>query len=240
MANRAVFDNTGLDGAFPSSNQNVPEKEETWILAYLKFAGATTSMLPRLGWLWGEAPEITARQHTSTQLCAGTGQVRVIDAVKYRKIHEDVMKKLDKLENEFLPQVMVDNTEVIFDTLRFLEPQTKELIIANTGQVPVQFEFIKKLDDPNYCKEWLNIEPYTGFIMPGEKCDIRLEVYVDKKSACKMNSGQDKLYDILVLHLDGGKDIFITVTGNYVPSFKSSGAFYRELSHRQTDRQIAM
>ncbi|KAG8261082.1 hypothetical protein J6590_081955 [Homalodisca vitripennis] len=26
------------------------------------------------GWLWGEAPEITARQHTSTQLCAGTGQ----------------------------------------------------------------------------------------------------------------------------------------------------------------------
>lgn len=61
----------------------------------------------------------------------------MIDAVKYRKIHEDVMKKLDKLENEFLPQVMVDNTEVIFDTLRFLEAQTKELIIANTGQVSI-------------------------------------------------------------------------------------------------------
>lgn len=30
-----------------------------------------------------------------------------------------------------------------------------------------------------------------------------------------MNSGQDQLYDILVLHLDGGKDIFITVTGKY-------------------------
>ncbi|KAG8329316.1 hypothetical protein J6590_089509 [Homalodisca vitripennis] len=53
-------------------------KEETWILAYLKFAGATTSMLPRLGWLWGEAPEIIARQHTSTQLCAGTGQARLL------------------------------------------------------------------------------------------------------------------------------------------------------------------
>ena len=48
------------------------------------------------------------------------------------------MKKLDKLENEFLPQVMVDNTEIIFDTLRFLEPQSKELIIANTGQVCTQ------------------------------------------------------------------------------------------------------
>jgi inositol polyphosphate 5-phosphatase INPP5B/F len=42
-----------------------------------------------------------------------------------------------------------------------------------------------------------------------------LEVFVDKKSACKLNSGDDKLYDILVLHLEGGKDIFITVTGTY-------------------------
>ncbi|KAK0087327.1 hypothetical protein PV325_001267 [Microctonus aethiopoides] len=142
-------------------------------------------------------------------------QIRVIDMTKYRKVHEEVMKKLDKLENEFLPQVMVDTTDIIFDVLKFLEPNSKELIIANTGQVPVQFEFIKKLDDTNYCKDWLHIEPYTGFIKPGEKCDIKLEVYVDKRSACKLNSGEDKLYDILVLHLEGGKDIFITVTGTY-------------------------
>lgn len=45
------------------------------------------------------------------------------------------MKKLDKLENEFLPQVMVDNTEVIFDTIHYLESQIRDLIIANTGQV---------------------------------------------------------------------------------------------------------
>lgn len=55
--------------------------------------------------------------------------------IKYRKIHEEVMKKLDKLENEFLPQVMVDTTDIIFDVLKFLEPSSKELIIANTGQV---------------------------------------------------------------------------------------------------------
>ncbi|XP_011146720.1 inositol polyphosphate 5-phosphatase OCRL-1 isoform X1 [Harpegnathos saltator] len=142
-------------------------------------------------------------------------QIRIIDTAKYRKIHEEVMKKLDKLENEFLPQVMVDTTDIIFDVLKFLEPSSKELIIANTGQVPVQFEFIKKLDDTSYCKDWLHIEPYTGFIKPGEKCDIKLKVYVDKKTACKLNSGEDKLYDILVLHLEGGKDIFITVTGTY-------------------------
>ncbi len=65
----------------------------------------------------------------------GVLQIRVIDAAKYRKIHEEVMKKLDKLENEFLPQVMVDTTEIIFDNIHFLESQHKELTIANTGQV---------------------------------------------------------------------------------------------------------
>ena len=65
--------------------------------------------------------------------------------MKYRKIYEDVMKRLDKLENEFLPQVTVDTTEIVFDTIKFNGASTKSLIVANTGQVPVQFGFIKKL-----------------------------------------------------------------------------------------------
>ena len=73
--------------------------------------------------------------------------MKVVDQVKYRKSYEDVMKRLDKLENEFLPQVTVDTTEIIFDTIKFNEPSTKTLIVANTGQVPVQFGFIKKLND---------------------------------------------------------------------------------------------
>lgn len=51
------------------------------------------------------------------------------------------MKKLDKLENEFLPQVTVDTTEIIFETLRFAEPCVKELIVANTGQVSFLITF---------------------------------------------------------------------------------------------------
>ena len=69
--------------------------------------------------------------------------MKVVDPVKYRKIYEEVMKKLDRLENEFLPQVTVDTTEILFETIKFMEPQTRVLTVANTGQVPVQFEFIK-------------------------------------------------------------------------------------------------
>ena len=137
--------------------------------------------------------------------------IKVIDKAKRQKIKEEIMKKLDMLENDFLPAVMVDQTEIIFDEVRFMESFFKSLAIANTGQVPVQFEFIKKPGEPSYAKPWLVAEPSSGFIMPGEKADVSLEIYVDKRTAHGLNSGEDKLYDILVLHLMGGKDIFITV-----------------------------
>lgn len=145
-------------------------------------------------------------------------QVKVVDAAKQRSIYEDVMKALDKIENEFLPQVTLDKMEVNFDKVQFHETKIQSITIANTGQVPVQFEFKKKLNDTRYCKDWLSIKPYSSFLKPGEKCDVDLEVNVDKRIAYKLNAGKDKIYDILVLHLEGGKDFFIILSGTYVPS----------------------
>ena len=52
------------------------------------------------------------------------------------------------------------------------------------------------------------------YVFPsGERCEVSLEVRVDDRTAAKLNTCQDKLYDILVLHLENGKDIFITVQG---------------------------
>lgn len=38
---------------------------------------------------------------------------------------------------------------------------------------------------------------------------------MDKRTASYLNVGKDTLYDILVLHLVNGKDIFITVAGDF-------------------------
>lgn len=48
--------------------------------------------------------------------------------------------------------------------------------------------------------------------------EIELELFVNKTTATKLNSGEDKIEDILVLHLDRGKDYFLSVSGNYLPS----------------------
>ena len=64
--------------------------------------------------------------------------IKVIDRAKRHKIKEEIMKKLDFYENTFLPQVTVDQTEVVFENVKFLEPVTKIIAIANTGQVIFQ------------------------------------------------------------------------------------------------------
>ncbi|KAJ8984771.1 hypothetical protein NQ317_012134 [Molorchus minor] len=110
-------------------------------------------------------------------------EISVIDPQKFRKIHEDLLKKMDKHENEYLPQVMIDQTEVIFDLVKFREPQAREIIIANTGMVPAEFEFIKKLDEVSYCKDWLRITPYCGSINPGGK-DMFITVSGDCQRSC--------------------------------------------------------
>lgn len=144
--------------------------------------------------------------------------VKVIDSARYRTIYEEIMKKLDKLENEFLPQVAVDRLEVQFEKLHFMESQVQMLTVANTGQVPVEFCFRPKLDNGRYSKEWLRANPASGAIKPGETCQVSLELCVDKRTAWKLNSASDCLEDILVLHLERGKDIFVTVSGEYEPS----------------------
>ena len=47
---------------------------------------------------------------------------------------------------------------------------------------------------------------------------ILLTVSIDEDTAPPLNSGKDKMEDILVLHLEKGKDFFITVRGDYLPS----------------------
>ena len=48
-----------------------------------------------------------------------------------------------------------------------MEHHTESLTLYNDGQVPCQFEFIKKLDEPTYSKPWLTANPHKGFLAQG-------------------------------------------------------------------------
>ncbi|GFN84722.1 inositol polyphosphate 5-phosphatase ocrl-1, partial [Plakobranchus ocellatus] len=150
-------------------------------------------------------------------------KIHVIDQKRYKLVYEDIMKKMDRQENDYLPQIKLDKTECVFNDVKFIEPQTTVVTIANVGQRSVEFQFINKLDDTTYCRPWLKAIPNHASILAGHCCEVSVEVYVDKSSVALLNAGEEKMEDILVLHLTGGKDSFITVSGNYlISSFGSS------------------
>ncbi|XP_064422691.1 inositol polyphosphate 5-phosphatase OCRL isoform X1 [Latimeria chalumnae] len=145
-------------------------------------------------------------------------KVKIVDERRYKKVFEDIVRTMDRMENEFLPSLLLSRRDFVFESVKFRQYQKEKFVITNDGQVPCHFSFIPKLNDSQYCKPWLRAEPCEGFLEPNEKVEISLDVYVSKDSVTLLNSGEDKIEDILVLHLDRGKDYFITISGNYLPS----------------------
>ncbi|XP_059233309.1 type II inositol 1,4,5-trisphosphate 5-phosphatase isoform X1 [Mustela nigripes] len=143
--------------------------------------------------------------------------VKVVNEERYRKTLEEIVRSLDKMENANIPSVSLSKREFCFQNVKYMQLQVQSFTIHN-GQVPCQFEFINKPDEKSYCKQWLNANPSRGFLLPDSAVEIELELFVNKTTATKLNSGEDKIEDILVLHLDRGKDYFLSVSGNYLPS----------------------
>ncbi|XP_054658111.1 type II inositol 1,4,5-trisphosphate 5-phosphatase isoform X2 [Grus americana] len=143
--------------------------------------------------------------------------VKVVKQDLYRKAFEEIVRSLDKLENANIPSVTLSRREFHFEDVKYMQLQVEKFTIRN-GQVPCQFEFISKPDEETYSKEWLTANPSKGFLLSDAEITIELEVFVNKSTATHLNSGEEKLEDILVLHLSRGKDYFLSVTGNYLPS----------------------
>uniref|UniRef100_A0A673X3T5 phosphoinositide 5-phosphatase n=1 Tax=Salmo trutta TaxID=8032 RepID=A0A673X3T5_SALTR len=139
--------------------------------------------------------------------------IKLVNEESYKKTFEEIVRSLDKMENECIPSVTLSRREFHFKDVKFMQHQAETLTLFNDGQVPCQFEFIQKLDEPTYCKPWLTANPAKG-----GNVDIDLEVFVNRSTATELNAGRQQIEDILVLHLERGKDYFLSVTGNYLPS----------------------
>lgn len=145
---------------------------------------------------------------------------RVIDLKRRSKVYEDVMKKLDKEENDVMPQVKIDTIEINFGSVCFKDNVLRELTLTNIGKNRVKFSFKSKRNYMNLpSSKWLRVTPLSGYVSPKESVKFAFELNFDNPSlAAKLNYGLETLSDTLVLRLRGGKHIFITVSGQYRPS----------------------
>ncbi|XP_020368894.1 type II inositol 1,4,5-trisphosphate 5-phosphatase isoform X2 [Rhincodon typus] len=161
------------------------------------------------------ALKISDHKPVSALFLAG---IKVVNEELCKKTYENIVRVLDRMENDSIPSVSLSKTEFQFENVKFMQLQVQTLTIANTGLVPCQFEFITKLDEPSYCKPWFSATPNKGILSEGERIEIELEVYVNKFTAPSLNMGTDRIDDILILHLQRGKDYFLAIYGNYLPS----------------------
>jgi inositol polyphosphate 5-phosphatase INPP5B/F len=98
-------------------------------------------------------------------------------------------------------------------------------------QVLLQYKFIPKPNETRVAKPWLSITPEMGVLAPGalllllwpllrarahgwtgtgERADLSLRALVGNDSVGAFGtSGSMRLDDILVLHLENGKDFFV-------------------------------
>ncbi|KAJ3588067.1 hypothetical protein NHX12_011661, partial [Muraenolepis orangiensis] len=123
--------------------------------------------------------------------------VKVVNELRHKKVFEEIVRKMDRLENDFLPSLSLSITDFKFVNVKFRRLQRERFVITNDGQVPCHFAFIPKLNDTQYCKPWFRAEPSDGFLEPSENLEIYLEVYVSKDSVTLLNSGEDSIDDIL-------------------------------------------
>jgi phosphatidylinositol-bisphosphatase len=150
-----------------------------------------------------------------------TMRVTVKDVIQPKReaIYEELMKLLDRFENQTLPMVGLDRVNLDFGEVRYNHSVTLPIRVTNTGSVVAQFRLAPKLDETRVCKTWMKVSPAFGMLIPGdEPAVINFTVTIDKTTAQMLNTGREVLDDVVILRLENGRDYYITIKASYARS----------------------
>jgi phosphatidylinositol-bisphosphatase len=62
-------------------------------------------------------------------------KIRKIDQEKYQILRENILKDLDHLEREAIPEISISSNTLDFDQVYYLLPKTQTVTVKNTGNV---------------------------------------------------------------------------------------------------------
>lgn len=148
-----------------------------------------------------------------------------MDSEKLQKVYEEALKMIDVMENAAIPDTWLSENHIDVGLLYFAAQKDFQVILRNEGTTVANFEFIKGLRD-RISHSWITPHPLRGTLLPsthiingfvGSEHVINLSINVIAESAYEFNRGA-AVEDILILHIEGGRDHFISLTGEFRPS----------------------
>ncbi|KAF2404186.1 DNase I-like protein [Trichodelitschia bisporula] len=133
---------------------------------------------------------------------------------------------------------------VHFGRLRYKGRRKARMVtIANTGRVKARVGFVDRpgAEDGGATPEWLGVQVHatpdasekgkkqpTYTIEPGEVCEVELTARVEGvETVKKLNEGVVKLDDVLILRVEGGRDHFLPVQGEWGWAYTMEDGFLR-------------
>lgn len=141
---------------------------------------------------------------------------KIIIEAKYRQCHMEEIKRLDRRANQMLPVAKFDKQQFVFADVRYNQPVEQIMTVENAGEFPLQFMFKGVGSNTKISKDWLHIYPQVGYIMPSEKMEVHFTVWVDNRTADIVTAENCKLEDVLIIHLENGRDHFLSIDGNFI------------------------
>ncbi|KAJ7753891.1 DNase I-like protein [Mycena olivaceomarginata] len=123
--------------------------------------------------------------------------------------HEDTNARIN---------LKIMNAAVELGKVSYKQTVTQQVGIRNIGKVPCAYRLVPIDPESSVHPDWLKVEPMTALLLPDELAYITLTAYVDNDSASRLNIDHKALECTLILHTVMGKDHFIAVTAEYVPT----------------------
>ncbi|KAF8494032.1 Endonuclease/exonuclease/phosphatase [Gautieria morchelliformis] len=142
------------------------------------------------------------------------------DPHKYLQIAQALYDKFDGFEysTESPTVTILDGTDLDLGLISYMTPASGSIRVKNTGMVACAFRFVPLEAGSPICKEWLQVQPEEGLLLPGEKVSIHFTINIGKRTASSLNHGNTRLEDKMIFRLSKGSDYIISVSGSYLPT----------------------
>ncbi|KAJ7672386.1 DNase I-like protein [Mycena polygramma] len=165
-------------------------------------------------------PQITQSDHRPVS-AEFSVQVDVFDQSAAEAAADKLYRQLDGLEDaheDTNARVKIMNASVNLGKLSYKKTVTTQVGVRNIGKVPCAYRLVPIDPDSSLHPDWLKVEPMTALLLPDELAYITLTAFIDNDSASRLNIDHKELDCTLILHTVMGKDHFIAVTAEYVPT----------------------